>query len=386
MSSLASVLSKARVVVCIGGGGAGKTTIAAAVAMWLASRGEKVALITIDPAKRLAEALGIEQLSGQPHEVSPQVLAAAGVTVLREHGMGTQGAGAEQSEGQLWAMTLDVKGTFDEVIERLAPSEQTSAQILSNPVYAALSSAIAGSQEYTAIAKLYELQHMSSYEAIVLDTPPSRDALSFLEAPGRLRRLLEDPTFASLASPSHHLARIARVAANAMRSLTGSAMLSDLIAFSELVIRMADSFQERAEAVESLLHDRSTKFLLVSRPDERSIREALYLASKLKDAGIHSCTAVMNRVHTLDPPYERADEMTAQLLASMRPELAAKVAAAHASIQLLARRDADSMRRLEEAFAGKRPACLRDEAEGLDDLQALGAACAQLFWSEGETP
>ncbi|MGH2864052.1 MAG: ArsA family ATPase, partial [Solirubrobacteraceae bacterium] len=154
-----------RVLVCLGAGGVGKTTTAAALALGLAVRGRKVAVVTIDPARRLASALGLRELPSEPRRIAPELFAEQGIEI----------------EGELWAMMLDAKRTFDELIARLAPDERTHQEILANPVYRELSTAIAGSHELSAIAKLYELHEEHEFDTIVLDTPPSRNALDFLD-------------------------------------------------------------------------------------------------------------------------------------------------------------------------------------------------------------
>ncbi|HMJ01961.1 MAG TPA: ArsA-related P-loop ATPase, partial [Conexibacter sp.] len=159
-----ALLAGARVCVVGGSGGVGKTTTAAAIASGMAARGLKVAVVTIDPAQRLATALGLDELGNEPHRVEPERFADAGLPL----------------GGELWAMTLDPKRTFDELIARLAPDEATREQILANRVYRELSDAIAGSQEFTAVAKLHELAQEGDWDLLVLDTPPSRNALDFL--------------------------------------------------------------------------------------------------------------------------------------------------------------------------------------------------------------
>src|ERR1700724_209935 len=180
MASLAQpgVLARLRekhVCICVGAGGVGKTTTSAALALGLAAAGAKVAVVTIDPAARLADALGLAELSDEPQLLDCETLAARGVEV----------------RGELWAMVLDAKRTLDDVVTRLAPDRQTREEILANPIYRELSSAVAGSQELSAIAKLYELCNESDFDAIVLDTPPSRNAVDFIEAPTRLLGFLE---------------------------------------------------------------------------------------------------------------------------------------------------------------------------------------------------
>ena len=162
-----------RIIVCAGSGGVGKTTTSAALAMGLAAEGARVAVVTIDPARRLANALGVDELGNEPHLVDPERLAGHGIEV----------------RGELWAMMLDAKRTFDELIELLAPDERTRDEVLSNRIYQQLSGAVAGSQEFTAVAKLYELDKSGRFDVLVLDTPPSRNALDFLDAPDRLHGL-----------------------------------------------------------------------------------------------------------------------------------------------------------------------------------------------------
>jgi anion-transporting ArsA/GET3 family ATPase len=163
------------VCVCVGPGGVGKTTVSAAVGWGLAARGGKVVVVSIDPARRLAAALGLDELPGEPHRIAPAELARHGVS----------------PPGELWAMVLDPKRTFDGLVGRLAPDEDARERVLANRIYRELSSAVAGSQEFTAVAKLYELHREGGWDTIVLDTPPSRNALDFLDAPERLTRFLE---------------------------------------------------------------------------------------------------------------------------------------------------------------------------------------------------
>src|SRR4051794_23110895 len=164
------LLEGKRIVVCGGSGGVGKTTTAAAIAAGMAARGLKVAVVTIDPARRLATSLGLAELGNEPRLVDPERFAGHGIAM----------------RGELWAMMLDAKRTFDELVERIAPDAATREDVLANRIYQQLSSAVAGSQEFTAVAKLYELDRSGRFDVLVLDTPPSRNALDFLDAPDRL--------------------------------------------------------------------------------------------------------------------------------------------------------------------------------------------------------
>ena len=170
-----AMLEGKRIAICGGSGGVGKTTTAAAIAMGMALDGARVAVVTIDPAQRLANSLGLEELGNEPRRVDARRFARAGL----------------EMKGELWAMMLDPKRTFDELIGRLAPNDSARDEVLENRIYKELSSAVAGSQEFTAIAKLYELDREGDYDLLVLDTPPSRNALDFLDAPDRLTSFFE---------------------------------------------------------------------------------------------------------------------------------------------------------------------------------------------------
>ena len=181
-----------RIVICAGSGGVGKTTTSAALAMGLAAQGLRVAVVTIDPARRLANSLGLDELDNEPRLVDPARFAGHGLEV----------------RGELWAMMLDAKRTFDELIDRLAPDAQTRDEVLDNRIYQQLSGAVAGSQEFTAVAKLYELDRSGRFDAIVLDTPPSRNALDFLDAPDRLTQFFEGRALRVFLAPTGLAAKV----------------------------------------------------------------------------------------------------------------------------------------------------------------------------------
>jgi anion-transporting ArsA/GET3 family ATPase len=236
--SVADRMAGKRICICTGSGGVGKTTTAAAVAIGLAARGQRVAVVTIDPARRLAGALGLEQLGNEPRMVESGHFARHGVRL----------------RGELWAMMLDAKRTFDDLIELLAPDASTREEILANRIYQELSSAVAGSQEFTAVAKLYELDASGRFDAIVLDTPPSRNALDFLDAPQRLTGFLEGRALKVLTAPTGAAAKIAArgsgVVFSALRHVTGVDLLADLSAFFLVLSAVVDGFAERAHAVD----------------------------------------------------------------------------------------------------------------------------------------
>ena len=229
--------------ICAGSGGVGKTTTSAAIAMGLAARGARVAVVTIDPARRLADALGLDELGNDPALVDPSRFAAGGVELT----------------GELWAMTLDPKRTFDELIERLAPDDETRDEILDNRIYQQLSGAVAGSQEFTAVAKLYDLHNSGRFDVLVLDTPPSRNALDFLDAPDRLTGFFDGRALKLFLAPTGLAARAmgrgTGVVFGVLSRLTGVDLLDDLSVFFRALGGLLDGFRERAEGVKALLTD-----------------------------------------------------------------------------------------------------------------------------------
>src|SRR4051812_13787580 len=273
LTSLEPLLEGKRMVICAGSGGVGKTTTAAAVALGLASRGLRVAVVTIDPARRLANALGLTTLSNEPTRVEADV------------------------EGELWAMMLDAKRTFDQLIERLAPDERTRDEVLGNRIYQQLSTAVAGSQEFTAIAKLFELDQSGEWDVLVLDTPPSRNALDFLDAPGRLSRFFQGRAIRMFLRPAGLLGRGTGLVFAVLRCITGVDLLRDLSAFFHALSGMIDGFTERARRVGALLEDPATTFLIVAAPRHDPVEEAIFFHRKLRDAGMPFGGLVINRVH-----------------------------------------------------------------------------------------
>jgi anion-transporting ArsA/GET3 family ATPase len=358
-----SRLAGLRVVVCAGAGGVGKTTVAATIGLGLAARGHKVALVTIDPALRLAEAVGIDDLDNQPRLLDPQRLAASGVPM----------------PGELWAMMLDVKRTFDELVALLAPDRRTADRIMANRVYQQLSSAVAGSQEYTAMAKLFELEHTGAYDVIVLDTPPSRSAVDFLTAPQRLDAFLGGRAMKLFLRPPGAIFRMAGVVLGSLRRVVGAVMLDDLTSFFRLLSGLLDGFRQRAVDVQGLLQQKTTGFVVVTSPEESPIREAGYLAAQLDQMGLHRSAVLVNRVQPVDAagldPAATAD----RLRATLGEALAGRVARGHAALQHLARRQADAVEGLETILGEPEPFCLVDRGTDVHDLPALSELYTELF-------
>ena len=355
-----------RIVICAGSGGVGKTTTSAALAMGLAAEGRRVAVVTIDPARRLATALGLEELGNEPVLVDPERFAGHGI----------------EMRGELWAMMLDAKRTFDELIERLAPDAATRDEVLSNRIYQQLSGAVAGSQEFTAVAKLYELDRSGEFDVLVLDTPPSRNALDFLDAPDRLTGFFEGRALRVFLAPTGLAARVVgrgtSVVFGILKRLTGVDLLEDLGVFFRALGGLIDGFKERAEGVKALLSDPATTFLVITSPEREPVEEAVFFASKLRDARMAFGGLVVNRVHSVDggPPEADLDALEAALGDA---RLAAKVARAYAEERALAERDAAAIAALRARTGEDDPVVVPQLDGDVHDIDGLVRVHAHLF-------
>jgi len=364
MTSVASLIEDRRIVVCAGSGGVGKTTTAAALAMGMAERGLKVAVVTIDPAKRLADSLGLEELGNEPRLVDPERFTGHGVEI----------------KGELWALMLDAKRTFDSLIERLAPDAATRDEVLSNRIYQQLSSAVAGSQEFTAIAKLYELDQEGDYDLLVLDTPPSRNALDFLDAPARLAGFFQGRAIKMFLRPAglggRLLGRGTGVVFGIMERLTGVDLLHDLSVFFRALGGMIDGFTERARRVGALLEDPGTTFLIVTSPRHDPAEEAIYFHRKLAEAGMPFGGLVVNRLHRADGA---GDGLPPALAQELGDDLAGRVTRAARELTVLAESDAASLERLLSRL-GDPPAVIVPELDGdVHDVEGLALVRGHLF-------
>jgi anion-transporting ArsA/GET3 family ATPase len=373
--SLAERVAGKRVCICAGSGGVGKTTTSAAIAMGLAAQGARVAVVTIDPARRLADALGIEQLGSEPRRVDPARF---------------QGHGIEL-RGELWAMMLDPKQTFDELIARLAPDERARDEILANRIYRELSGAVAGSQEFTAVAKLYDLHRSGDFDVIVLDTPPSRNALDFLDAPDRLTGFLEGRALRLLLAPSGLAARVVgrgtSVVFSVLSRLTGVDLLNDLKVFFGALSGVLDGFRERAAGVKALLGDPATTFLIVTSPQREAAEEAIYFRGKLREAGMPFGGLVVNRVHPLSAAGRAGDELDEAALAAELggdEALARKVARTLREFRALAHRDAAAIDRLERETGDGQPVLVPQLDGDVHDVDGLVAVHRHLFATDAE--
>jgi anion-transporting ArsA/GET3 family ATPase len=375
--NVGEILADKRVCICGGSGGVGKTTTSAAIAMGMAAEGHKVAVVTIDPAKRLANSLGLDELGNEPRPVDPALFEAAGV----------------EMKGELWAMMLDAKRTFDDLVERHAPDEQTRDRILENRIYKEISNAMAGSQEYMAMEKLYELHQEARYDLLVLDTPPTRHALDFIDAPERMTRFIEGRSLQFFLKPGRlgmrMVGRSGGMLFSALKRITGIDLLQDLSEFFQSFGDMAQGFSERAQRVKELLGRRETTFLLVTAPQAEAIDEGVFFWRRLKDAHLPFGGVVVNKVHRDFAAELGAGDDTPALeeLRHALPDgddLAARVHENFMRYQALAARDRANMarlvRRLDEDCVLRVPYFDDD----VHDVEGLAQVNAYLFGSAAE--
>jgi anion-transporting ArsA/GET3 family ATPase len=370
--NVADVIANKRIVICGGSGGVGKTTTSAAIAMGAAAAGRKVAVVTIDPAKRLANSLGLKELGNEPALVDPELFGPAGV----------------EMEGELWGMMLDSKRTFDDLIDRLAPNEKARDEVLGNRIYQELSNAVAGSQEFTAMAKLYELDRDHDFDLIVLDTPPSRNALDFLDAPDRLTQFFEGRTLQVFLRPTGIAARVmgrgTGMVFGVLKRVTGIDLLEDLAVFFRSLSGMIDGFKERAQAVNKLLADRRTVFLLITSPEREPIDEAIFFWRKLKAARMPFGGVVVNRVHHDLLGDAEVDDVSDELAGELGDKLAGRVADNFRDYHVLARRDADNIERLGHQLRDDRLLLVPYLDEDVHDIEGLARLDRYLFATEAE--
>ena len=350
--------------VCAGSGGVGKTTTAAALAMGAAAQGAKVAVVTIDPARRLANSLGLEQLGNEPRLIEAER--------FTEHGV--------EMRGELWALMLDAKRTFDELIEHLAPDERTRDEVLSNRIYKQLSNAVAGSQEFTAIAKLYDLDASGRFDLLVLDTPPSRNALDFLDAPDRLTHFFQGRAIKVFLRPASFGGRIigkgTGMAFGILRRVTGVDLLNDLSVFFRALGGMIDGFVARAERVGALLADPGTTFLIVTSPRHDPVEEAIFFHRKLREAGMPFGGLVVNRVHAAP---ELDGELPEELVDELGATLAGRVATSARELAALAARDERNIAHLRSRLDDPPLLIVPERQDDVHDVEGLAHVRAHLW-------
>ncbi|HEX8344634.1 MAG TPA: ArsA-related P-loop ATPase [Actinoplanes sp.] len=359
-----------RIIVCCGSGGVGKTTTAAALALRAAERhGRRTVVLTIDPARRLAQSMGLTELDNTPRQVK---------------GIDTEAAG-----GELHAMMLDMKRTFDEVVQAHTTPDR-AAEIFGNPFYQAMSSTFSGTQEYMAMEKLGQLRSRDEWDLIVVDTPPSRSALDFLDAPARLSRFLDGRMLRLLLAPARTGGRsmFSLVTASfgmfsrVVQKVLGAQLLTDLSGFVAALDSMFGGFRQRADETYRILQDRETAFLVVAAPEQDAVREAAYFAERLVAERMPLAGLVLNRMHR--PAFDSlsAEESlaaAAELDAAGDQQVTADALRVHAGLMTQADRESRVAAAFTDAFPAvaavavtAQPADVHD----VDGLRTIGDALA----------
>ncbi|MEU8344930.1 arsenite efflux ATP-binding protein ArsA [Actinomadura meyerae] len=350
---------RTKIIVCCGSGGVGKTTTAAALGVRAAERGRDVVVLTVDPARRLAQSMGLSELDNNPRKIE------------------IDGDGG----GELHAMMLDMKRTFDEIVEAHADPDRAK-QILANPFYQSLSSSLSGTQEYMAMEKLGQLHRSGAWDLIIVDTPPSRNALDFLDAPERMGRFLDGRFMKILAAPAKTGGRFGvkvisagfGMFTGAINKVLGVQLLRDVQTFVAAFDTMFGGFRERAEKTFKLLQTPGTAFLVVAAPEPDALREASYFVERLAEERMPLAGLVVNRVH----------ESAADGLSAARSQAAAETLeerGEHTLTAALLRLHTDRMQlaareeRLREHFASAHPTvpvtAVPAQAEDVHDLEGL---------------
>jgi anion-transporting ArsA/GET3 family ATPase len=360
-----------RIVVCCGAGGVGKTTTSAALALAAAEAGRTVVVLTIDPARRLAQSLGLVELDNEPRRVD-----------------------VPGADGELHAMMLDMKRTFDDVVAAHSTPEKAQ-QILENPFYQTLSSSFSGTQEYMAMEKLGQLRASDQWDLIVVDTPPSRSALDFLDAPNRMSRFLDGTMIRLLTAPTRSGFKIASAGfmffTRIISKILGGQLLRDISAFVAALDTMFGGFRERATATYELLRRPGTWFVVVATPEPDALREASYFVDRLSSEGMPLAGLVLNRTH---PPATTLLSATraegaAEDVAESGVDGAALAGAAlrvHAERMTLAAREQHLADRFTSAHPEVAVRAVPAAAGDVHDLEGLRVMGSELTAADADTP
>ncbi len=371
MQSCAEKLNSCRLVVCVGSGGVGKTTIAAAMGLWAAKQNRRVLVLTIDPAKRLANSLGLKEFGNEETRIE-----------------------LEDCSGELWAMMLDTETTFNELMHEMAPDEETAQRILHNKIYQTMSNTFAGSQEYMAAEKLHDVVTGGRYDLVVLDTPPVKNALDFFEAPGRLSRFFDRRVIKWFLDPPHRkggiMSRVAQGTSAMIYGLLGyvfgNEFLDDLAEFLGLFKDMVDDFRDRHDEVQRIFHDSRTTFITICAPTEPSVEVGGFFADELSRRGYPRGGTVVNQVHICsDEPLEAgvllgedARALASDLAPRTAASLIARLGAAHGRLRQLAateRKLIDKVNKTSEGFLVEVPRLERE----VHDVNGLLMVATHVF-------
>jgi anion-transporting ArsA/GET3 family ATPase len=363
----ADMIDASTVIVCCGSGGVGKTTTAAVLGLEAARRGRRVVVVTIDPARRLADALGlVDGLASEPQRIELDT------------------ADEWKPGGELWAMMLDTAATFDGLVRRHADSDEQIERILTNPFYRNIAGALSGTQEYMAAETLHQLHGDDRFDLVIVDTPPSRNALDFLEAPGVLARFLDHRLFRLLMLPTRGGLRVIGTATQpvlkAIGKVVGSDVLADSVAFFQAFAGMETGFRERADDVVALIRAPETSFVVVAAPRHDTIDEAVWFAEQLIDQGVGVTTAIVNRAHPQFGDGSATDALAAAAQARRdRDETLGLLWDNVASLRTMRDLELDVIAPLAEIVGAERLVVLPLLDSDVHDLDGLMAIAAHLF-------
>jgi anion-transporting ArsA/GET3 family ATPase len=381
--SLRQLITSRRVLIAVGAGGVGKTTTAAALGVAAARRGKRVLCLTIDPAKRLAEALGLERMSGEEQTVDRRLFEQAGIPL--------------PPEGALSAMMLDTKRTFDDLVIKYSSTPENAQRLLNNRLYKYVSTSLAGTQEYMAMEKLVAVQSDPRFNLVILDTPPTANALDFLDAPERLVEALDSATmawfiqaFESTGKLSLNLlARSAAIVLRGLGKITGGGFLQAMAEFITELNDLFGGFKKRAQMVEAALRSPDVSFVLVTSPSPMNVQEVLFFSERLEQSGMPRGAFVVNRFR-VPPPLADAPPTEAEVASAiasdglhLEEDCAARLVRAHADATRLAALDAFHVQSLDTRANAERdgvPIVRIPELSGdVHDLAKLGVLAETLM-------
>lgn len=370
-----------KLIVCVGSGGVGKTTSAASIGLWAARQGKKVLVLTIDPARRLANSLGLQEFGNDEREIDLSSVDVA-------------------PGGSLWAMMLDTQTTFNELIVEMSPNQDTAQRILDNPIYQTMSDTFAGSQEYMAAEKLHDVVTTGRYDLVVLDTPPVKNALDFFEAPGRLSRFMDRRVISWFLNPPKRTGLLGSLRSGTsaviwkmLGYVFGHEFLDDLSDFLLLFQDMYEGFRERHETVLRLFRSDECRFVTVCAPTEPSVEVAGFFAEQLAERRYPRGGTLINQVHlcsgrNLDPQAllgELAQAHDQGLPDYTAASLLARLGVAHKRLRQLADTERRLIDRVDDFSVGFLVEIPRLEHE-VHDLQGLGQIGDHIFQAVATPP
>ena len=366
-SPLIALANGQRLLVCVGSGGVGKTTTAASIGLWAALSGRRVLVLTIDPARRLANSLGLSEIGNTEVRIPLERLL---------------GDGAAQTNGELWAMMLDPKSTLDDVISKVAKDARTRDAIFQNRIYRSIAGSFSGSQEYMATERLYDVYGSGRYDLIVLDTPPVKNALDFLEAPGRLARFLDRQVMKWFLTSEEDgpfgkrlMLSTSAVVYRLLGHIFGKDFLAELSVFFTLFRDLYDGMRERHEAVSRIFGDAATTFVVVSAPNEPSVDVANFFLQELRTRKLRIGAVVVNQLHRarlLNPDVDALlGRKAREIMPDLAPQMLARLGAAHRRLRELTALEAHWVRHLANEAAGVPMVEIDRQSGEVHDLASL---------------